>query len=112
MKTAWVGECLRAARKEAHLSQREASQRIIKPQQVLSKWELGKSQPHIGDVIELCKIYGLTLDQVFRIQHTKNKINLTKEEQRLIIAYRNAGKREQEIVKYLLRQLPEENSEK
>lgn len=51
-------------RRAAGLTQQEAADQIYVSRQCLGNWETGHREPRIGDVMHLCKLYGVTLDQL------------------------------------------------
>lgn len=53
---------LRRARKSAHLTQREASRRLGKPQSFISKIESGERRVDFVELTILARLYGATLE--------------------------------------------------
>ena len=51
-------------RKAAGLSQEELADRLGVSRQAVSKWERGESSPDTDNLIELAKIYGVTIDEL------------------------------------------------
>ena len=60
-------EKLAEFRRAAGLTQREAADRIHVSRQCLGNWETGRREPRIGDVVQLCQVYGIGLDQLMEI---------------------------------------------
>jgi transcriptional regulator with XRE-family HTH domain len=56
---------LKAARVNCGLTQKEAAARIKINPTTLSKWENGKTYPTADKLAELCRVYGLGIDDVF-----------------------------------------------
>lgn len=59
-----IGKKLAEYRRAAGLTQQEAADRIHVSRQCLGNWETGKREPRIGDVVQLCQVYGIGLDQL------------------------------------------------
>ncbi|MBU9728480.1 helix-turn-helix transcriptional regulator [Diplocloster modestus] len=59
-----IGKKLAEYRHAAGLTQREAADQIHVSRQCLGNWETGRREPRIGDVVQLCRVYGIGLDQL------------------------------------------------
>lgn len=59
-----IGKKLAECRRAAGLTQREAAGMIHVSRQCLGNWETGRREPRIGDVVQLCQMYGISLDQI------------------------------------------------
>lgn len=60
-----IAEILKKCRIDAGLTQKEAAQRIGRPQQTLASWETGQSQPDANTLFALCDLYGVSVDDAF-----------------------------------------------
>lgn len=60
-----IGVILKNARLRANMTQKEASEKISRPQQTLASWEVGKSQPDANTLFLLFDCYGQSLDAAF-----------------------------------------------
>ena len=60
-----LGERLCKLRKEKGLSQEEAADKINVTRQTISKWELDQSLPDFDKIVPICKLYGITSDELF-----------------------------------------------
>ena len=59
-----LGNRLAELRKEHHLSQEELAEKLNVSRQAISKWECGESSPDTDNLIELSKIYNISLDEL------------------------------------------------
>nr|WP_275061726.1 helix-turn-helix transcriptional regulator [Diplocloster agilis] len=51
-------------RRAAGMTQQEAANQIHVSRQCLGNWETGHREPRIGDVVLLCRLYGIELDKL------------------------------------------------
>lgn len=59
-----LGERLSKLRKEKGLSQEEAADKINVTRQTISKWELDQSLPDFDKIVPICKLYGISSDEL------------------------------------------------
>lgn len=59
-----IGRKLAEYRHATGLTQQEAADRIHVSRQCLGNWETGHREPRIGDVVMLCRLYGVGLDEI------------------------------------------------
>ena len=59
-----IGKKLAEYRRQAGMTQREDADQIHVSRQCLGNWETGHREPRIGDVVQLCQVYGVSLDQI------------------------------------------------
>ncbi|MBS4216839.1 helix-turn-helix domain-containing protein [Bacillus sp. FJAT-49711] len=59
-----IGEKLKLRRKKAGLTQEQVAEKMNITRQTLSNWEVGKNYPDIDSIIELSRIYQLSLDEL------------------------------------------------
>ncbi len=59
-----VGNRINALRKENSLTQDELADKLMVTRQVISKWELGYSLPSIDLIIELSKLFNISIDDL------------------------------------------------
>ncbi len=84
---------LKALREEKHLSQKEIANLVGSQQQVVSKWELGVSEPDFKSLALLCDFfevsadYLLGLDDLFSTNHTTKSCELTPLQQELLAMF-------------------------
>lgn len=65
MSFAWN---LKTLRNQTDLTQGELANKIGVSQKTLSSWETGRTEPNIGEVIELCKTLDCTLETITGIR--------------------------------------------
>lgn len=76
------GEKLRAARKNAGLTQEQLAQRLLVSRQAITKWESDKGLPDIENLKQLSELLGVSIDYLFNSSEAidlsviKEKINL------------------------------------
>lgn len=56
---------LKAARVNANLTQRETAKKMNIDRATLINWENGKTFPNAPQLIRLCEIYGIGIDDIF-----------------------------------------------
>ncbi|MCP0885733.1 helix-turn-helix domain-containing protein [Ligilactobacillus sp. WILCCON 0076] len=61
-----LSHILKEKRKELHLTQEDVSKKLHVTRQALSNWENGKNYPDFLTLINLCKLYHLSLDQLLK----------------------------------------------
>lgn len=59
-----VGQKLTKLRKEVGLTQDEVAQSLFVTRQLISKWEKGNGVPSIDCLLELCKLYNTTFEDI------------------------------------------------
>ena len=55
-------------RKKSGLSQEELAEKLNISRQSVSKWERGEASPDTDNLIQLSKIYGITLDELINVE--------------------------------------------
>lgn len=61
-----IGSKLKAARRNAGVTQTEAAQQLGVSRQAISRWENGRAYPELSYVIIMSRLYGLSLDELLR----------------------------------------------
>lgn len=61
-----LGDQLRQARTEAHLTQEAAAEALRVSRQTVSNWETGKTYPDILSVLAMSDLYGVSLDRLLK----------------------------------------------
>ncbi len=69
-----VGNRINALRKENSLTQDELADKLMVTRQVISKWELGYSLPSIDLIIELSKLFNISIDDLLCLNDDEVKI--------------------------------------
>lgn len=83
-----LGERLLELRKSKHLSQEELAYKLDVTRQTISKWETDQSTPDFDKIMPLCKLYGITSDELLTGIANEKEKETTKEE-----VENNRGKR-------------------
>ena len=68
------GNRLQELRKENHLSQEELADKLGMSRQAVSKWECGEASPDTDNLIELSKIYNISLDELVGNKPKEKKV--------------------------------------
>ena len=59
-----VGEKIAKYRRDQHMTQDELADRLYVTRQALSKWELGISVPSIDTLLDLCKVFNVSFEEL------------------------------------------------
>ena len=66
-------EKLYELRRASGMSQEELAEKLGVSRQAVSKWESGATQPELSKLIELSKIYQVSVDALLSLEHTKEQ---------------------------------------
>ena len=86
-----IGKKIQLARKEAGLTQEQASEMLSVSRQTISNWENEKSYPDIISVIKMSDLYGISLDILLKgeekmsnnyLQYLEDSTNVVKSNQK------------------------------
>ena len=58
------GENLKIIRKDKKMSQEELAEKLNVSRQSVSKWETGESYPEMNNILELCRIFNLKINDL------------------------------------------------
>ncbi len=67
-----VNEKIRALRKERGLSQEDLAEKLSVSRQAVSKWESGETTPEVSKLIELSRIFQISLDDLLEVHTPPN----------------------------------------
>nr|WP_296957381.1 helix-turn-helix transcriptional regulator [uncultured Mediterraneibacter sp.] len=86
-----IGKKLKDARMNSGFTQEAVAEKINVSRQTISNWENEKSYPDIISVIELSKLYSISLDDLLKgdekmMEHLEESTNIVKSNQKLIRA--------------------------
>lgn len=84
---------IKELREEHRLTQRELAEKIGNSQRNVSNWENGTSEPDIETLVRLCRVFGVTLEELVGLE-TIGK-NITADEWRMICNLRTFDARRQ-----------------
>ncbi len=77
-----VGQRLLDLRKSKQLSQEEVANELNVTRQTISKWETGQSLPDFDKIIPICKLYGISADEL--LSGIKNENVESKNDQQVV----------------------------
>ena len=63
-------EKLYELRRASGMSQEELAEKLGVSRQAVSKWESGATQPELPKLIELSKLYSVSVDELLSLEHT------------------------------------------
>ena len=66
-------EKLYELRRASGMSQEELAEKLGVSRQAVSKWESGATQPELPKLIELSKIYQVSVDALLSLEHAKKQ---------------------------------------
>ncbi len=94
-----IGNKIRQVRSKLGMTQLEMAKAIRHSKQSVSGYEIGDTYPSIDSLIQISRLGGVSIDWLLtgetNVPHEQPTEGLTHEEQRLIEAYRNAGRMNQ-----------------
>ena len=64
-------EKLYELRRASGMSQEELAEKLGVSRQAVSKWESGATQPELSKLIELSKLYNVSVDELLSLEHAK-----------------------------------------
>ncbi|NLY09145.1 MAG: helix-turn-helix transcriptional regulator [Tissierellia bacterium] len=84
-----IGKKLKTARANAQMTQEEAAEALDVSRQTISNWENEKSYPDILNVINISKVYAISLDELLledekMIKHLEDTTNVVKSNKKLL----------------------------
>ena len=59
-----VGAFIAKCRKEQNLTQLQLAQKLMVTDRAVSKWERGKGMPDVSIILDLCEIFGITVNEL------------------------------------------------
>lgn len=59
-----IGDKIKQQRKQKRLTQEELSEKLHVSRQTISKWETGLVTPDVDNIIQLCKIFEISTDEL------------------------------------------------
>lgn len=107
-----ISKNIEMLRKRNKITQKELSQRLNVSDKTVSSWESGRTEPNIGMIEALCKIFDCTKSELIDSDFSGScKVDLSPFFLELIRKYRMADPVTQENVCLLLRMNVEESSQ-
>ena len=78
-----IGDNIRALRTEKGMTQKEIADRLFVTAQAVSRWENGEVEPSLNTIMELAKIFGVSVDSLLGITAESNSATGTEQTQEL-----------------------------
>ena len=73
-----IGKFISEKRKEFGLTQSQLAEKLFVTDRAVSKWERGKSLPNTESMVELCKIFNISLTELINGEtSSSNTVNQT-----------------------------------
>lgn len=79
-----IGKFIAECRKKVSLTQMQLAEKLYITDRAVSKWETGKSLPDSSIMLELCKILGITINELLSGERISMENNNQKNEQLLL----------------------------
>lgn len=92
-----INRKIKEYRKHCGLSQMELAQKMHVKQNTISGWETGRTEPNMGAVVELCKIFGCRPSDLIGNAGGQEK-PLSVSEERLVALFRLLESEDQEMI--------------
>lgn len=93
-----IGARIKALRESQGMLQKDLAQRLGVTSQAVSSWEIGRTEPNMGQVAKMQEIFKCTItDMISTEQRT-----ITDDEMKLLIEYRNASEQARRLVHNVL----------
>ncbi len=86
------GEKLAKLRKEKGLSQEELAQELNVSRQAVSKWESNNSYPETEKIIQICKLFDYSMDELIGLKDLEEKEDKGNENNLNVITFKNLKK--------------------
>lgn len=93
-----IGKFISLKRKEKKLTQQELAELLNITNRAISKWENGSCLPDVGTMPELCKILGITVNDLFSGEVVDMKDNEKKLEENLLEMAKTKEQRDKELL--------------
>lgn len=93
-----IGDNIKKIRKMRNMSQRELAEAVFVKRQTISSWEINRTEPNMGAIELLAAALKCRKSDLIGEQTPTIKSVLTKEEDRLVQAFRKLSRPEQIIV--------------
>lgn len=98
MDQSYIGQRLKTLRKEKGLTQEQLGERLDVSSRSVSRWENGVNLPDFDLLLELCRLYGVSLDELLKGE----KRNVSEEtEQALTLAAEYTSEQQRRLIRRL-----------
>ena len=95
-----IGKFIKEKRKEKKITQSELAEKLNVTDRAVSKWETGICMPDSGIIPELCKILGITINDLFRGNHVDKKDNEKEVEDYLLELYKQKENSDRRLLNF------------
>ncbi len=83
MDTIKIGRFIKSLRKENSLTQREVAERLNVSEKTVSKWETGNGMPEVSIMLPLCKLFGISINELLSGERLDEKRYVEKAEENM-----------------------------
>ena len=83
MDTIKIGKFIKSLRKENSLTQREVAERLNVSEKTISKWETGNGIPDVSLMLPLCKLFGISINELLSGERLDEKQYVEKAEENM-----------------------------
>lgn len=83
MDTVKIGQFIRSLRKENSFTQREVAERLNVSEKTISKWETGNGMPEVSLMLPLCKLFGISINELLSGERLNEKQYVEKAEENM-----------------------------
>ena len=94
-----IGKYISKMRKDKNITQSELAEKLYITDRAVSKWERGICMPDAGTIPELCKILGITINDLFSGEKVDMKNSEKKLEENLLEMTRLKEEKDKELLK-------------
>lgn len=95
-----IGKFINKLRKEHQLTQCELAEKLNLTDRAISKWETGICMPDIGTILELCKIFNISINDLFSGEIVDKKDYNEKSESNLLSIAKEMEKQNKKLMMY------------
>ncbi len=83
MDTIKIGQFIKSLRKENSVTQREVAERLNVSEKTISKWETGNGMPEVSIMLPLCKLFGISINELLSGERLDEKQYVEKAEENM-----------------------------
>lgn len=83
MDTIKIGQFIKSLRKENSLTQREVAERLNLSEKTISKWETGNGMPEVSLMLPLCKLFGISINELLSGERLDERQYIEKAEENM-----------------------------
>lgn len=83
MNVVKIGQFIKELRKEKSFTQKEVAERLNVSEKTVSKWETGRGLPDLGYMLPLCKLFGISTNELLSGERLNDKQYVEKAEENI-----------------------------